>query len=544
MTAAAEWGERRWRLAIAAILLAYCAVETAYVLRLPLVMDEFDGAYEAYRLRHDVPYRDYAPYKTVAGYAIEAVPAMLARSVWSRIITIKLGLVLINAAMFGAAALLLRDLPRGAIAGALALLVANSNFLERSAELRVDMLTAWAGMLSLLFLLRDRYAIAGALCAVSFLVSQKGALYVVAANAAIAAVWLLVDRTASRFRAAIVFNAAAAAILAAYVTVWAFIASWNAVIRPTFLAAAGQAMLAVYDIRAHFWTQTLVRNPVYLALSVVAIVLLAMRRNRAPLLIAVYAAVLLVEAVTYKQPWPYFFPLIWPTLFVTQAMFFAEFRMPRWAMITIAIGAVAYPLLRVPVALSRDNAYQHYNVNLASTALEPDDTYIAGTDILHDHEQSVPRLARLDGFQLELLRQVPAAGLQAILGALERRPPKLLIATYRLYGMPRPLLEDFLKNYARVSASIFLYAPSIDPGPTERVLWFSGRYRIDSKAADIVTIDGRPHRSGEDLNLGSGFHNIEASQPLRLRYLPERVEAALDPQFVDERPFYVNVYDY
>lgn len=159
------------------LVLAYCLIETVYVLRLPVVMDEFDGAYEAYRLRHELPYRDYLPYKTVLGYFIEAIPALLPVKVWPRIMAIKIALVLINTAMLAAAGrYLARFFDRTAVIAALVLLIVCSNFLERSAELRVDML--------------------------------KGAVHFVAANAALIGCFVLYARTRSRFRDITLFNVA------------------------------------------------------------------------------------------------------------------------------------------------------------------------------------------------------------------------------------------------------------------------------------------------------------------------------------------------
>lgn len=534
----------RFRRAVALLALAYCAIEALYVLRLPLVMDEFDGAYEAYRLRHEVPYRDYIPYKTVLGYAIEAVPAFFAADVWARILTIKLALALINAAMLAAAALTLgRLFDRAAVVAALLLLIACSNFLERSAELRVDMLTAWAGLWSLLVLLKGRAALGGALGGLSFLISQKGALYFIAANIALIVCWAIYDRTRARFRDVVVFDAAFTAVIAAYIAAWSAVAPIATVIRATFFAAAGQALLGVYDIRAHFWSQILLRNPGVFVLAVVAIVVL-LRMGRLELLVAAYGAVILVEGIAYKQPWPYFFPILLPTLFVLHAALFDRLRMPRWAVITIGMVGVLYPLTRLPVVLSRENAYQRYNVDLAAAFLGPRDTYIAGTDIIHDHEQTLRPLERLDGYMLARLRATPAPVLASLAHALSVRHPKLFIANYRVYGMPRPLLEFIDADYARLAASILSYAPRCEPGVTRRVLAFTDRYQIDTRAAGVVQIDGKQYRTGDTANLAAGEHVIASKQPLRLRLLPDRVVARLDPTFVNEQPFYDNVYDY
>lgn len=534
---------RRYHRAIAVLALAYLLLETLYVIRLPLVTDEFDGAYEAYRVRRDVPYRDYTPYKTVLGYYIEAIPSLAGGDVWSRILSIKLALVAINAAMLLWAATMLLEFARGrAVVASLGLLVVNSNFLERSAELRVDMLTGWAGLVSLIFLVGGRFSAAGAACAISFLISQKGAFYVIAAVVATAVAFLFERRHVAGMRAVARFSAAFAAVIAAYIAFWSALASPAKVLVTMFQAAAGQALTTFYDIRALYWTQTAMRNPVWLVLPLIAAAMLLWRRQN--LLVSTYAIVVYAAAAAYRQPWPYFFPLLWPTFFVLLAFFFATVPLRRAAVVAIAVAGVLLPLMRLPAVLRRDNAYQRYNVAIASSMLGPRDTYIAGTDIIHDHEQAVPRLERLDARMLTLLSRESGGVLKGIVGEIAQRPPKLLIGTYRVYGMPRPLLEYFDRDYVRLTASILGYAPRLEAGTTNRRLAFGGRYRIDSPKPQVVTIDGRPLRSGDAIELASGVHTISALLHVRLRLLPDAVEQILDPAFVDERPFYVDPYGY
>jgi hypothetical protein len=37
---------------------------------------------------------------------------------------------------------------------------------------------------------------------------------------------------------------------------------------------------------------------------------------------------------------------------------------------------------------------------------------------------------------------------------------------------------------------------------------------------------------------------VMADGPVRLRLMPRAIEGVLDPEFVDEQPFYSHVYDY
>jgi hypothetical protein len=525
---------RRFHLVVFTIVAVYCALQCLYIAHLPLVMDEFDGAYEAYHLRHAVPYRDFTPYKTVLGYDVELLGTFAARSVWPRILAIKTEIVLINCAVLFAAALTLsRMVSRSAVAAALALLVLCSTFLERSSELRVDMLTAWAGLWSLLALLRRRPAWAGALAGVSFLVSQKGAFYIVAGAVALGIEWLLERKNVTRFKAIVTYCAAAIGAIAAYIVIWGVATSFGPVLRATFVGGAQAAMVGSYDIRSLYWEQIIGRDPAYFALVAVAFVVTAIRGN---LLACLYTGVVLVQAALYSQPWPYFFVIIFPTLFVLQAFFFdrVEWRTP----VAIAVIALAliYPLRRIGVVMSRHNDYQGYTVDLASALLGPHDTYLAGTDIVHDHEQWPPELSRLGMPVLIDLGKRPPGFVQGVVERIDQRPPKLLVGNYRLDGLPKPIRRYLHAHYARISGSVFLYAPEVSSGNARIV--FGGLYRTSA----AVAVDGIPHVAGDQFELAPGIHRIESETRVRLRLLP-RLDL-LDPRYMSEQDLYPNPYSY
>ena len=528
--------------ALAAVLLLYAAIETAYVVRLPLVMDEFDGAYEAYRLRHALPYRDFQPYKTVLGYYIEAVPALVDTSVWSRLMAMKIELVAINTLMLGAAAIFMRRFVRPrAIVIALLLLVICSTFLERSAELRVDMLTAWAGLWSLLLLLENRFAAAGALAGVSFLVSQKGAFYILAAAAALLA--LAVMRR--QVRGAFVFGACASAVVIAYVGVWSLLAPPGIVLQTTFSSAAHAIGLNLYEIRGWFWSQILRRDPMYFVVAALALWALARRRHPRDVAVCAYAAVVIAAMAAYPEPWPYVFVLMFPTLWVLHAFYLdaEEERMPRWLKIAIAAGCIVYPAHRVFVALSRSSAYQKYNVSIAEAILHPRDVYLAGMDLVHDREQSPPELSRLVGSVMAALRRQPPEALTAMIATLRQRPPKLLIGNARVYNLPPPLLHHLLDNYTRLTGSVWSYAPLVRQSGVVRVA-FSDRYRVDAETARSLSIDGQRVANDSFLHLEAGDHVVDVDGRARLRLMPADIERHLDARFTDEEDLFPHVYDY
>ncbi len=531
---------RRFQPAIFLLVAFYSVLQIAYVAHLPLVMDEFDGAYEAYRLRSALPYRDFIPYKTVAGYYIQTLGTFFSPSVWGHIVAVKLEIVLMSAAMLAAAALYAsRIFRRSAVATALLLLVVCSTFLERSSELRVDMLTAWAGLWSLLFLLRGRYIWAGVAAGASFLLSQKGALYIVSGGVAVLVQWLLEDRTRSGVQKLLSFIIASAAPVAAYLLLWGWATSFRSVLEATFLGGVRAAAVAVYDIRAHYWRQILLRDGGYFVLAALGLVRTLSARK---VVLFTYAISLLLEALLYNQPWPYFFVLIFPTLFVVHAALFDAVDLKAWAAVVVVVLAVLYPLRRVAIVLHRHNDYQRYNVEVASAVLGPRDPYLAGTDIIHDHEQTLPELSRLGAPMLVELRAAREPVLAGLLFRLDQRPPKLVIGNYRIYGLPRPLLVYLSRNYARLTGSIWCYAPLASSGTGAVSLRFPGRYWIDSK--DRVTIDARSYPAGVPVQLSAGKHALSAAAPVRLRLLPAGIESLLDARFMAERDLYPNVYGY
>ena len=541
MHAVEHYLERRFYPIVILLAAFYCALQLLYITHLPLVMDEFDGAYEAFRLRRSLPYRDFLPYKTTLGYYIQTAGSFGWPSVWSRVMGIKFEMAVINSVMLAAAAAFLsRTVRRPAVVAALLPLIACSAFLERSSELRVDMLTAWAGMWSLLFLLRGRYLWAGAIAGLSFLISQKGAFYLLAGSVALLFEFVAArERRESVVRQGLQFVAGATTVIAVYVLIWGAFTSLHTVVSATFLGGAKAALVSGYEIRRRYWTQFLRRDFMFCLLTAMALWRTASVRTLA---IFIYAIALFAQALLYTQPWPYFFVLILPTAMVLQAV---AFEMTHWRPTVTAVLlvlAVLYPLHRFFLVLERSHDYQRYNVELASSLLAPRDRYLAGIDIIHDHEQYPSPLARLDGSVINHLRTMPSALLVPIQEALEQRPPLLVINSYRISGLPDALSKSIARNYARISASVFLYAPM--PSGEQIRLAFPGRYAIDAKTPGEVEIDDARYRTETRVELAAGNHRVIAAQPVRFRLMPVGVENVLDPRFVREQEFYPHVYDY
>jgi len=536
-----------------ALAIVYLALQFALIARLPLVMDEFDGAYEAHQVLTRVPYRDFPPYKTVLGYYVQIPPVAIASDPWTGLMLSKAWLALINTACIFGATLMLAALfsPYAAVVGAL-LMVCVTSFFARSSEIRVDMLTAWAGLFSMLMLLRRRWLAAGLLAGVSFLVSQKGIYYLLAANAAAGAVWLFESRDRRAFRDIIVFNAAAAAAILGYLAFWSIVATPRSVIEATFLAPATVALGNLYDLR-EYWTVTLERNPVFYGGAVAGLVLIVFARLRGRVgsthvMVAAYGATLFALCAWHHQPWPYFFVILIPTLMVVHAASieillrhpFASRRAALVALAVVLLGGVAYPLTFLPEMLSRSNTYQRYVVRTAHALLDKGDTYLAGNDLVYDREQAHPGLRRLSAFHVTEMRTWPKPRLEALIDDVDRRRPKLLIYDYRLAGLPTPFKSYLFRRYDHSAASIYLYAPLVAPVERTFEIWFDGQYRIEPVSGSAV-IDDRDAVNGTVMHLQRGMHENASSGPVRLRLIPDE---AADPAMQASRSLFGGVYDY
>lgn len=516
--------KRSFAIAVAAILAVYLAIELAYVVRAPRFVDEYGNAFTLNRLRTELAYRDFRPPKTVLAYYIELLPMLAIRDPWNGMTAAKVELALLAAVMLAGAAFALRGrIDDRAILAALALLVVMSNFLERSGELRPDAPATLFGLASLLFLIAQRPLLAGVACAAAFLCTQKGIYFVGAGELALVAVWLR-ERTGQRFRSLFIYNAAAAGSLVAYFAFWSVLASRQAVFSSIFLDpnVRAIALTKIYDIRAQFWAQTLVRNPFFYALTAAGLLILGKRwlAREGDAIVLPYAAAMLAFAAWHKQPWPYFFAMIVPTFFVLQAFTLDDLLSRPWSLnwrrafvvAFIALGLIL-PLSRVPIGLARDGGFHRAMFEAGEQLLGPGETYLDGTGMLFRRTQAHPEFSWLDAAAMNDLRNRSDADLRTIASELERNPPKLVIWNYRMAGLPPILQVWVLTHYAPMYGDIFFYAPVVQ-GPRFAVA-FDGRYRIGNRPA---VIDGAPV-AGEVV-LHRGVHSVAIANPIRLRLIP------------------------
>lgn len=528
--------------------LAYFAVELVYVTQLPLGMDELHGASTVHKLRHAVPYVDFEPYKNVLGYYVQLPFLLLGKGLWEQMIAIKVGMAVITAASIYAAALALsRQLKASSVLLATLLLCCMSTFLERSAELRVDMLTSLAGLGSLVALLSGRFALAGALAGTSFLVSQKGVYFCAAGGVAVLARALAPQRQRPQgaLRDGLVFGAAAVVPVALYFALFAALSSASIVADKSIGVARKMAMLDLYRTLHRFWWQTANHNPLFYGLAVLGIGAAFERSSRGAgsdasaqrdRLVWSYGATVLVLCLSHKQPWPYFFVMLIPTLWVVIAVTIEHLARKGTVFWTVfALAGVLVPLARGGDVLARDSRYLRYTIEVAEQLLAPGERYLAGIDMVHTRQQT-RGLGWLDRRKLETLRKRS----EPLIEQLRQSPPKLVIWSYRIEGLPDSVRRYLRSQYRPFWASVYTYAPTL---ATERFeLAYGGRYALrDPKA---VVIDGQKVAPGKSITLAAGPHQAER-KGVRLQWLPPAaLQKRLDPKLRKEQRLFDRVYDF
>jgi hypothetical protein len=540
------WLDRHATRVVVALTLFYVALELLYVSHLPLIWDEFQGAWSVDQFRSELPYRDFRPYKTVLGYYLQLVPRSLPLDLWSRLMAVKIMTIVLNGASiaFGALWMIRRYRPAAVCLSTLTL-VCMSTFLERSAELRVDMLTGWVGFFGLLLLLDGRVFWAGVLAALSFLVSQKGVYYMACGALAVAVAYRW-------HRAVLEHGVGLVAPIALYVGAWSLVSSLGAVIDATFFSHGKVAFTTMYENLGTYWRITLETNPLFWASAAAALGVAWIRRrtsgnDRRALVLLVYGGVLGILGALHKQPWPYFFVILIPTAWVLGTVFFdaaLEWRLAttRPALLLYVALAVAFPLLlRIPKVIRRDNGFQRQAVTLAEAILQPGDTYLAGVELVPTHRQAAKEFAWLDKNRKQMLSTI---NLDRLIGDLDRSPPKLLVWSVRLEKLPEKLDAWLRSTFTPFSSNVWLYAPTLDSGEADLTLHFAGSYRVLAPADVRVTIDGRTLESGERIDLRRGVHRVAAPPGVRLQLTPEVPAHLVDPRWSAPEPFFSRPYAY
>ena len=225
--------QRGWAILVL-LTLFFLAVETYYAVNRRLSHDEFGVAWSVTHPATRIPYVDFQPYRPVLGYYFLVALLRLGADTWHGYLAARLGMVYLTGSVLFLGALWIQRIFRpAAVCLAFALMVVMTSLLEWAIEVRLDMMTALFGLISLLLLLNRRVALAGIVAGLSFLISQKGSIYGLAGGMALLGC-LMIQRDRRWGRDFLAYGACVVLPIGLYVLYWSLIASFPKVWMSTF----------------------------------------------------------------------------------------------------------------------------------------------------------------------------------------------------------------------------------------------------------------------------------------------------------------------
>lgn len=538
---------RLFYLTLTIIISAYAIFTLHYVTTWALGADEFVFARHIYDYTRYMPYRDFAPYKTVLGYYLLSVPFYFSHASLAPLFYIKDEMIILNGICLLIAGYLANKLFRSsAILLTILAIIANVSFLIYAADLRVDMLTGWCCLFALLALLLQRYLTGGCLLGLAFLISQKAIWYLTAVNGAWLLVWLAFQpETRFTLKRLCQINFSMMITIAIYCTFWSLVSSPDIVFRNLFYDAYVQAGIQWYQsIYFLCWMSVLQISLVFFLFWPVSFISISKEEVGSSLqqrtFIFCLASLFLLQFITYKQAFPYNFVLTVPAFFILYASFFSwlsplHYRSHQLLLIIFIIGTILYPFANeIPAARQPTGQYQQRMLTLTEQLLDKDSTYLSGVPYFYGKDQTIPGLINLIGPELDYIQQ-PIASLRPLLLSslflqpvsqsdimrqLETQPVKLILNNYRIQGLPPTIQQYLADHYQQLDGSIYVYAPLIAAGRPVFRLSFSGRYRIQP-AHIALMIDGK-RVNASDVILATGNHTSQSSIPYRLVFAQDK----------------------
>lgn len=316
-------------LSVMSILFFYLLYQYFFIPFSALSADEFVFARHIYDYTHRLPYRDFSPYKTVLGYYLLSIPLYFSHGLLAPLFYIKAEIALINGFFLTLIVLVSRSFfSRIALILTISLILANHLFLIYSTDLRVDMLTAWFGLMGPLLIIQKRFKTAGWITAIAFLVSQKALWYWAAINGALCLCSLLKLHPIATWRNLIYFNLYALLGVMIYTVFWIGLSDPATVLQSMFHEAYTQSKITTYlPIYTVCWNNVLNRGPLlYLLLPLTLFCLsqndLTNEKIAQRIFIFTFAFIMLFLFTSYKQPFPYNFVLTTPAFFLIYAEYF------------------------------------------------------------------------------------------------------------------------------------------------------------------------------------------------------------------------------
>lgn len=319
---------RNFYLLLTSLCLIYLLAELFFNHFTTLCVDDFWFAHWIYQYKHGIPYRDFSPYKTVLGYYLLLPFMLVSKGLLTPLYITKDGIALINAACFFISAIWLkRYFPKLAVFLSLLLLMYSEFVLRTSTNIRVDLLAYWFCLFSFLRLMDKRFILGGILIGLGFVTSQKVLWYIVASNAALGVYWLYQERHWKYFYKILQFNIISFLVVLGYIVFWASFSNLTTVLHNMFYDAFVMYKLDVYDsTRPIFWSWILIHNPLPFMLwpiTFLSLIFVLEKDELYPirLSITVYATVIMLCLIVYKQIFPYYMLTALPALLLLYAAF-------------------------------------------------------------------------------------------------------------------------------------------------------------------------------------------------------------------------------
>lgn len=323
---------------IVCLCLLYLLVQTIYLPFAIFSDDDLWLAFHTYQFHDALPYRDFAPYKTVLGYYVLLLPLSLFHGVILPLINTKLFLALLNTVFFLLSARwLTRYLSPAGVLLSLSLILFSSLFLSYATEIRVDMLAYWCCLFGALWIISGRMVLAGLFLSTAFLISQKAFWHIAAIDVGLWVILFSKDRWFS-VRSFGFFHLALIIPLMSYIAIWAALSSMHTVLHSMFYEAYLVSALESYNaFRAAFWQMSLTNNPIFFMLFPITLwSVLTAESDSAPnradkpredgyaqrLFLFVYGFILTLWTISYKQPFLYNMIVLVPAYFLLYAAFF------------------------------------------------------------------------------------------------------------------------------------------------------------------------------------------------------------------------------
>ena len=472
-------------LAITLLCLGYLGLQIVGIPTTFLEADEFWFAHHIYEYTHGVPYQDFIPYKTVLGYYLLSLPLYFFHGLITPIYYIKDEIALINTIMIAIAAWWgARIFQPRAVFYSLLVLVSSQMFLLFSSQTRVDMLSSWCCLISILFLVNQRAVLAGLSIGLAFLISQKALWYLTGTDVALGFWWLAGTDYKKDFRTLLAFNFSALTTIVIYILFWSVLANDNEVMRSVFYEGFTQAKVDYYAIATwYYWRFVLQHGPLMVMLLPLTLLPLFEKTvSRQRILLLGYGLLTFALIITYRQFFPYNIVFLLPAFFIIYSEFFSWLQTPGainisdralfwffactlFAMTEFALimflPKIYFVALLIPVLLWRDLSrgrtlrfnskiamgaiilltgvvaplltfanmvyffngdYQRQNVQIADSLLQDGGSYIAGTLVFADKDLSLDGFKDLIGPALSFARSGDKTLLPALLASLKITP--------------------------------------------------------------------------------------------------------------------------